>query len=101
MVDLKKLQKQIYQNKIEKNFNTTDIAKEFCLLHEEVSEAYHAYYKKEPDFAEELADIAIYLLGLSEILDVDLEKEILKKIEKNKNRKYERINGVMTRIKEG
>ena len=30
---LKELQKEIYQNKINKGFNTTDIAKEFCLLY--------------------------------------------------------------------
>ena len=29
---------------------------------------------------EELADVAIYLLGLSEILNIDLEDEILKKV---------------------
>lgn len=29
MVDLKKLQKDIYQNKVDKGFNVTDINKEF------------------------------------------------------------------------
>jgi len=29
MVNLKKLQEQIYQNKVEKGFNTTDIIKSF------------------------------------------------------------------------
>ena len=29
MVDLKKLQKEIYQNKVNKGFNATDINKEF------------------------------------------------------------------------
>ena len=100
MVSLKKLQKQIYQNKIEKGFNTTDIYKEFCLIHEEVSEACRAHYKKLPDIGEELADVAIYLLGLSEILGIDLEKEILGKIDINRKRLYKRIDGVMTRIKD-
>ena len=49
---LKELQKEIYQNKINKGFNTTDIAKEFCLLYGEVSEAYEAYRKKKPDLNE-------------------------------------------------
>ena len=31
---LKELQKKIYQNKVNKGFNTTDIPKEFCLLYE-------------------------------------------------------------------
>ena len=32
MIDLEKLQKEIYQNKVNKGFNTTDINKEFCLI---------------------------------------------------------------------
>ena len=100
MANLKKLQEQIYQNKVEKGFNTTDVYKEFCLLHEEVAEACRAHYKKSPDVGEELADIAIYLLSLAEILDVDLEKEILEKMKKNEKRVYKRINGVNTRIKD-
>ena len=47
-----------------------------------MAEAYQAYLKKKDDLGEELADVAIYLLGLSEILGIDLEQEILKKIEK-------------------
>jgi NTP pyrophosphatase (non-canonical NTP hydrolase) len=100
MIDLNKLQKQIYQNKVEKGFNITDVHKEFCFIHEEVAEANRAYYKRLPDLGEELADVAIYLLGLSEILKIDLEKEILKKIEKNEKREYEKVDGVLNRIKE-
>ena len=39
--------------------------------------------KKKDDLGEELADVAIYLLGLSEILGIDLEYEIQKKVYKN------------------
>lgn len=49
---------------------------------------------------EELADVAIYLLGLSEILNIDLEDEILKKVYKNSKREYKVIDGVNTRTKE-
>lgn len=42
----------------------------------------------------------IYLLGLSEILNIDLEKELINKINKNKHREYKIIDGVNTRIKE-
>jgi NTP pyrophosphatase (non-canonical NTP hydrolase) len=100
MIDLKKLQKKIYQNKVDKRFNITDIAMEFCLIHEEVAEAYRAYRKKLPDLGEEIADVAIYLLGLSEMVDIDLEEEILKKVKKNKKRQYKRINGVLKRTKD-
>ena len=75
MIDLKNLQKEIYQNKVDKGFNVTDINKEFCLTYGEVAEAYEAWRKKKDDLGEELADVAIYLLGLSEILGIDLEKE--------------------------
>lgn len=79
MVDFKKIQKEIYQNKLDKGFNVTDINKEFCLIYGEMAEAYEAWRKNKNDLGEELADITIYLLGLSEILNVDLEAEILKK----------------------
>ncbi len=100
MVDLNKLQKDIYQNKVNKGFNITDINKEFCLTYGEVAEAYEAWRKKKDDLGEELADVAIYLLGLSEILGIDLEEEIKKKFYKNSKREYKVINGVNTRIKE-
>lgn len=95
---MKELQKEIWQNKVDKGFNTTDVNKEFCLLYGEVAEAYDAYRKKKDDLNEELADIAIYLMGLSEMLGFDLETEILKKVEKNKTRVYKNIDGVNTRI---
>ena len=96
-MDLKKLQKEIYQNKVDKGFNTKDVNKEFCLLYGEVGEAYDAYRKGKDDLGEELADIAIYLLGLSEILGKDLEEEIKNKVQINKKRKYKDVNG--TKIK--
>lgn len=44
---MKEMQKSIWQNKIDKGFNITNVEKEFCLLYGEVSEAYDAYKKKE------------------------------------------------------
>ncbi len=99
-MDLKKIQKEIYQNKVDKGFNLTDVNKEFCLTYGEISEAYEAWRKKKNDLGEELADVAIYLLGLSEILGIDLEDEISKKVYKNSKREYKTINGVNTRVKE-
>ena len=68
------LQKEIYQNKVDKGFNVTDVNKEFCLTYGEIAEAYDAWRKKKDDLGEELADVAIYLLGLSEILGINLEE---------------------------
>lgn len=97
-MELKKIQKDIWQNKLNKGFNTTDVNKEFCLLYGEVAEAYDAWKKKKDDLNEELADIAIYLMGLSEMLGFDLEDEIEKKVCKNKKRVYKNIDGVNVRI---
>jgi NTP pyrophosphatase (non-canonical NTP hydrolase) len=88
MVDLKELQSEVMRNKLEKGFNTTDVALEFCRAHEELSEAFSKFSKGQEGVAEEFADVAIFLLGMSEILGFDLEKELVKKIETNKNRKY-------------
>ena len=100
MIDLKQLQKDIYKNKLNKGFNVTDINIEFCLTYGEMAEAYEAWRNKQTDVGEEIADVVIYLLGLSEILNVDLENEILKKVNKNKHRQYKIIDGVNTRVKE-
>ena len=97
-MELKKIQKDIWQNKLNKGFNTTDVNKEFCLLYGEVSEAYDAWKKKKDDLNEELADIAIYLMGLSEMLGFDLSDEIEKKVSKNEKRIYKNIDGVNVRI---
>ena len=75
-MDLTEMQKRVYQNKVNKGFNITDVPKEFCYLYGEVAEAYDAYLKEKDDLGEELADIAIYLLGLSEILGLDISKTI-------------------------
>lgn len=99
-MDLRDIQKAVYQNKLNKGFNVTDVNKEFCLLYGEVGEAYEAWRKKKDDVGEELADIAIYLLGLSEILGIDLASEIEKKVEKNIGREYKVVDGVLIRISE-
>lgn len=100
MVSLKELQRQVYDNKATKGFNITDVNLEFCYLYGELAEAFEAHRKKLPRLGEELADIAIYLLGLSEILNIDLEQEILKKVAKNEQREYQRRNGVNVRIRD-
>lgn len=101
MIDLKELSEQVYANKLEKHFNVTDVGMEICFLHGEVSELWDAYIRKRGSVDEEMADILIYLMGLSKILNVDLEQELLKKIEKNHRRVYQMIDGVNTRVSEG
>lgn len=89
-VNLKELQKEVMRNKLEKGFNTTDVALEFCRAHEELSEAFSKFSKHQDGVAEEFADVAVFLLGMCEILGYDLEKELVEKIEKNKRRVYKK-----------
>ncbi|APB32059.1 MazG-like family protein [Vagococcus teuberi] len=95
---MKQYQKRVYENKVKHGFNVANVETEFLLLYGEVSEAFNAF-KKNENIGEELADVAIYLLGISEILGVDLETEMLKKMDINENRVY-KSNGTKYLIKE-
>ena len=97
MIDLKQKQKEVYENKVNHGFNVTDLNMEFCLAYGELGEAYMAWLKQKEDLGEELADVAIYLLGIAEILGIDLETEIVNKMEKNKKRVYKKVNGVLVK----
>ena len=99
-MNLKAVQQEIYQNKVYKNWNISNIETELCLMQGEIAEFYEAYRKRLPNIGEELADVAIYLLGIAEILHLDLEKEIEGKMRVNRRRQYTQIDGVSTRISE-
>ena len=97
-MDIRSAQKQAWQNKVAKGFNTIDIPLEFCLLQGEIAEAFDAWRKGREDLGEELADVAIYLLGLAEMTGVDLQAEIEAKMAKNAARVYRRLpNGVLAK----
>ena len=53
-----------------------------------------------PGLGEELADVAIYLLGLAEILHIDLGAEVERKMEINRRRRYAVVDGVWQRLDE-
>ncbi len=92
------IQKRIFQNKINKGFNITDVPKEFCAMMEEMGEAYSAYRKKKDDLGEELADVAIFLFSIAEITGYDLLDEISKKMAINEKRQYKNIDGVLYKV---
>ena len=86
----RQIQKRIWDNKVKKGFNTTDIEREFLYLTEELGEAVKAYRKGDKDeLAEEIVDIIIYSLGLFKILGKDGYEELMKKMEKNEKREYQ------------
>ena len=96
-MDLRAMQKEAYQNKVDHHFNITDVKYEFCLLYGEVGEAFDAWNRGRGSVGEELADVAIYLMGLAEILGVDLEDEVVRKMAINRRRVYARVDGVVQR----
>ena len=67
--------------------------KKTALIHSEIFEAYNAYRHKNIDgkdgFKEELGDAVQRILHLCGIFDIDLEGEILKKIEANNGRAWD------------
>lgn len=97
-IDLDEKQKEVIQNKINHGWALNKIPEEFCYLYGEVSEAYDAWLKGKEDLGSELADVALYLLGISEMLGFSLAEEIEKKIEINKHRKYVKVDGVVVKI---
>ena len=96
-MNFKQLQKDVYQNKVNHGFNVTDLNMEFCLAYGELGEAYMAWLSKKEDLGEELADVTIFLMGIAEILGIDLEEEIEHKIKKNSKRVYKKVNGLFVK----
>jgi NTP pyrophosphatase (non-canonical NTP hydrolase) len=80
----------------EKGFGTKpdeiSVPEKIALIHSEVSEAYEAYRHKDIDgkdgFKQELGDVVSRVLHLAGIMDIDIEKEILKKLERNEGREW-------------
>ena len=99
-MDIRSLQKLVVENKRRQGFNLTDVPLELCLLQSEVAEFFQAWRRKQDDVGEELADIAIYVLSLAEMVGIDLEDEIDRKIEKNARRVYVKRNGVLVKAGE-
>ncbi len=97
-MDLSKLQKDIYQNKVNKGFNTTDVGKEIVLMVEELGELARAYKNSDKKTAREInqkeemidaiGDLMIYCLGLCEMLGKNSEEVLGEIIENNKERSH-------------
>jgi hypothetical protein len=101
-VDIRSVQKLAWDNKVAKGFNTADVPLEFCLLSGEVAEAFDSWRKGGPDLAEELADAAIFLAGLAEMIGADLQDAVEAKLAANEARVYRSLpNGVLVKANAG
>ena len=89
-MDIRSSQELAWENKVAKGLNSTDIPLEFCLLHAGLAAAFDAWRTGRDDLGEELANAAIYLMGLAEMTGVSLQTEVEAKLAKNAARVYPR-----------
>ena len=95
-ITIKQLLKSVMTQAKEKGFGIKpeeiNVPEKIALIHSEISEAYEAYRHKNIDgkdgFKEELGDALQRIFHLCGIFDIDIQKEILRKIESNKNREW-------------
>ena len=91
-MNLPEMQKAVWDNKVRRNFNTTDIGKEIILLTEELGELAKAYkhsnqmparkIDNKEEMIDAVGDMMIYCIGLCQMLGVESE-QILTDIMKN------------------
>lgn len=95
-MEIKELQNLIMKQAQEKGFgvnsNEVNVGEKIALIHSEISEAFEAYRHKDIDgehgFKRELGDAVQRILHLCGVFEIDIEKEILVKLESNKKRKW-------------
>jgi len=97
-MDLQKLQQKIYQNKVNRGFNATDIGKEIVLMTEEMGELARAYKNSDKKPAKEISnkdeivdavgDLMVYCLGLCAMLGADSEQVLQNIVQDNETREH-------------
>jgi len=82
---MKKLIESNYQSTVQRGLITpnTDLSDFLNKLDEEVDELNAAYEETWDDFKEELSDVILVCLNCAKHYGIDIENEMLKKIEKN------------------
>lgn len=68
------LQKTVYENKVKRGFNITDVSKEILLMAEELGELCNAaILDRRDDIVDAIGDLMVYCLGLSEMFGWDAD----------------------------
>lgn len=80
------LQTAVYENKVKKEFNVSDVSKEIILLTEEFGELCDAYLGKNHEgMVDAVGDIMVYSLGLSAMFGWDADKIISDDVRSQEN----------------
>ena len=88
-MDLRELQKEIYENKKRRGFNVSDVGKEVVLMVEELGELARAVKNRDKEqMADATGDLMVYCLGLCEILGIDAQHLLERIVENNKTREH-------------
>jgi len=91
------VQEFLREREWEKYHNPKDLAESICIeaaellqlfqwVKPEESEQFKKKYSKVKLIKEELADVVLYCLSMANVLDIDLTKTILDKVEQNKKK---------------
>ncbi len=75
------LQQRIYDNKVKRNFNVTDVGKEIILMTEEFGELCDAYLtSNNTEITDAIGDLMVYCLGLSAMFKWNADETINKTV---------------------
>jgi len=85
-MDIRSAQKIAWATRLAKGIHTNDVSLGFGMLSGEVAKASDAWSKGRREMAEGLADIAIFLLGLAEMVGTDLQEVVATKLALSKPR---------------
>jgi NTP pyrophosphatase (non-canonical NTP hydrolase) len=98
MGDLVEIQKEIFRNKADRDFNVTDVGKEIILVTEELGELARAYRDSNKKPARDIdnrdaiidavGDIMVYCIGLCGMMGVECEEVLCKILADNKVRTH-------------
>ena len=100
-MEIREAQQRAHANAVKRGWDKTPVDTYFCLTYGELAEAFQA--RKENNIAElgdELADVLIYTVGIAAKFDIDIDAAVLKKIQRNENREYKKVNGYYVKTKD-